>query len=386
VGTVSFLAGLRSHAGAESRALSYQKVWGAGDEWVRGALDAGYRPMDALALSAVRGCVGFRGRLVGQLPIIAYRVNGQGVSVPVSPQPKLTTRPGLSPRPVWLRQYMMSVDLWGNAYGAIAARDASGYPTVVEWLDPTKVDPDRQSTTPRITYHGNPFPTSDLLHVAPNVLPGHWVGIAPLERDGLVELGRLAQRFGRDWFKRGAHPSAIVYADQELDQDQAEAVKSRVRRLRSGEPAVFGAGLRYEKVQVAANESQFLETIRAAQVDVCMSFGVAPESLGISAGGSGVTYANREQRLQDYLVTGLNYDLTVLQDVLTDNLPRPQVARVNTGALLRSDLTTRYASYQIADQVGLLTLNEMRALEDRPPVEGGDVVRRAPADAPVRSE
>jgi HK97 family phage portal protein len=348
--------------------VSFQKVWGRGDEWARDAMASGYSARDALALSAVRGCVGHRGRLVGQLPIVAYREGVDGTAVPVSPQPQLVVRPGLSPRPVWLRQYMCSVDLWGNAWGAIAGTDAAGYPTVVEWMDPGEITPDPTSRLPRVLRNGQPFPSEDLLHVAPFVLPGQWVGMAPLERDGLVQLGRLAQQFGRDWFKRGAHPSAIVYSDRTLTEDEAAQVKGRVRKLRRGEPAVFGAGLRYEQVQVNANESQFLETIRAAQVDVCMSFGVPPEALGISAGGSGVTYANREQRLQDYLVTGLNYDLTVLQDVLTDNLRPGEYAKVNTGALLRSDLVTRYQSYEIADRIGLLTIDEMRALEDRPPL------------------
>ena len=42
------------------------------------------------------------------------------------------------------------------------------------------------------------------------------------------------------------------------------------------------------------------------------------------------------------------------------------------GGLLRGDLTTRTEAFVKAIQAGLLTPNEARAMENRPPIEGGD--------------
>jgi phage portal protein BeeE len=58
----------------------------------------------------------------------------------------------------------------------------------------------------------------------------------------------------------------------------------------------------------------------------------------------------------------------LIQEVLTAAVPQPQYVRFNTGALLRSDLQTRYASYATALAAGFLTVDEVRELEDRPPL------------------
>ncbi|MGL5244544.1 MAG: phage portal protein, partial [Sarcina sp.] len=41
-------------------------------------------------------------------------------------------------------------------------------------------------------------------------------------------------------------------------------------------------------------------------------------------------------------------------------------------AILRSDIKTRFESYRIAIQNGFMTSNEVRALEEKEALEGGD--------------
>ena len=121
-------------------------------------------------------------------------------------------------------------------------------------------------------------------------MPGTPLGISPLERSGLIELSHRAQDFGRDWLKNSAVPAAILYADAELDAESAERIRASVTSSwRKRRPAVLGSGLRYEKVGVDADESQFLDTMRHVQVDICQTFGIPPEEIGIASSGSSVT-------------------------------------------------------------------------------------------------
>jgi phage portal protein BeeE len=53
-------------------------------------------------------------------------------------------------------------------------------------------------------------------------------------------------------------------------------------------------------------------------------------------------------------------------------LPRPQSARFNADALLRTDTAGRYAVYTAARSTGILTVNEIRALENYAPIADGD--------------
>lgn len=360
------LGGLLS--GAERRAVSFQDVWGSGGDWSK---DGAYSVLDGLKLSAVIACVNLRANTIGQLPISAYRPGPNGLPVLVPTQPKLIAAPSKMPRSFWLRQMSISRDLWGNAFGAIIARDAAGWPSAVEWLDPTKVHITETATMvrPRVTYNGQLFPLEDLVVVPGFPVPGSQFGISPLQRSGLVELSHRAQEFGRDWFRNGAVPSSIIRSDQPLDQETADRIRERVSSSwRRRRPAVLGSGLTVEHVKVDADESQFLATMRHVQVDICQVFGVPPEKIGVASSGSSVTYANREQQVQQFLVDSINADLVLIQEVLGALLPRPQFVRFNTGALLRSDLKSRYDSYKVALDADFLTVDEVRELEERPPI------------------
>lgn len=371
---------------AEQRSVSYQAVWGAGGDPLR---DGAYSQDVALRLAAVRACVRLKASLLMQLPFDSFRSRAGG-SEPVSPTPSLIANPsGVVRRATWLEQLSTSLDLWGNAFGAVVARDGRGFPTQVEWLCPADVVVDEQlkSSRPRYLLAGVPFPSDDMLHIAENVSPGTAKGRAPLERDGLVDLAWRAQEFGRGWFARGAHPSALLKSSKELNAEQAQMLKDAWYASLTGRRSmmVTTKDLEYEAISVKAEESQFLATIRATQVDICMSMGVPPEMLGIATSGQSVTYANRDGRMLDVLTTTLNPRLVVIQEALSSVLPGPQFVRFNTGALLRSDLSTRYTSYVNAAKVGLLTVNEMRELEDRPPFPDGDTPPAPPANEPPQN-
>jgi phage portal protein BeeE len=71
-------------------------------------------------------------------------------------------------------------------------------------------------------------------------------------------------------------------------------------------------------------------------------------------------------------------------------LPSRQYVKFNTDAAIRTDTKTRHEVYQIQRTIGLRSLNEQRALEDLPPIKGGDVHVPPPAQpatpAPTQEE
>ena len=91
----------------------------------------------------------------------------------------------------------------------------------------------------------------------------------------------------------------------------------------------------------------------------------------------------------EYLVDSINPDLVVIQEALDRHTPRGQYCKFNTGAFMRSDTLTRYQAHKVGIDTGFLTPNEARALEELPPLPGGDELRpltsgaTAPAPAPV---
>jgi hypothetical protein len=108
--------------------------------------------------------------------------------------------------------------------------------------------------------------------------------------------------------------------------------------------------------------------------------------IGAATQGSSLTYANREQRTLDFLAFTLNPWIVRLEEALTALLPRPQVVKLNTNALLRADTKTRWEVYQIASGIKTLTRNEIRAFEDLPPFPDGDEFPEEPAPVVMAPE
>ena len=75
-----------------------------------------------------------------------------------------------------------------------------------------------------------------------------------------------------------------------------------------------------------------------------------------------------EQRDLSLLKYAVGPWLVRLETALTDLVPRGAYVKFNAGGLLRTDLKTRYESYEIALRAGFLTVAEVRELEDREPL------------------
>jgi HK97 family phage portal protein len=333
-----------------------------------------YQTADAMRVAAVVACIGLRSGAFAQLPLKAYREQADGTGVVIRPQPLLMDNPTTDVVPsVWKIQMSISRDIWGYAAGLISAVDGSGSPAKVDWVVPDRLTARNDYDNGPLVWRldGQPIDATRVFHVPSRwVVPGRPVGMSPLEKSGLVDLAMRAQEFGRDWFRHGAIPSSVIYSDAMIDQKQGdELVATMQSRWRRRSPAIIGSGMKYEQISVAANESQFLDTMMKAASDIAISFNLPPGKIAAQMSGSDVKYTNVEQSTQQYLMDSINPDLVVIQDVFTRALPPGVYARWETGAFLRSDIKTRYESYAIGLASGFLSVDEVRAKEELGPME-----------------
>jgi HK97 family phage portal protein len=183
-----------------------------------------------------------------------------------------------------------------------------------------------------------------------------------------IGLGLAAQKFGSKWFADGKIPAATLESDQQIDEATAKVLKGRISAALDGnrEPLVLGAGLKFTPIQISAEESQFLETIKANADDIARFFFRRPPGEG-----GQVTYANVEARSLDMLTYSVAPWLVRIEKSLTRLRPRPRYVKFNPDALIRVDLSSRYRAHDMAIRSGWKSRDEVRELEDLPPITDG---------------
>lgn len=129
--------------------------------------------------------------------------------------------------------------------------------------------------------------------------------------------------------------------------------------------------LKWRPIAITPNESQFLETRQFQRSEIAMWFRIPPHMIGdttkTTSWGTGL-----EQQSIGFVTYTLRPWLTCIEQALSMLLPRGQFALFNANGLLRGDVKSRWEAYRIGRDTGVYSVNDLRALENLPPVEGGD--------------
>jgi HK97 family phage portal protein len=338
-------------------------------------------PSTALQHSAVWACVNLIAGSISTLPLAAYR---DGDETPLATLPPILRAPSAGwSLPDFLYAAIQSLLLRGNCYGLIVDRAGAGLlPSQVELLAPERVG---VQVDGRVIWRidGQEVDPSSIWHVKAFAAPGQVLGLSPIQHARqAVGLGLGAEKWAAKFFGESAIPSGVLTSDQGINRDRAMELKELWKASHQGnrDIAVLGGGARFQAITVAPEEAQFLETTQANIRTIARYFGVQPELIGADSGGS-LTYANVEQRALDFLTFGLRPWLVRLETALSALLSSTTTVKFNAGALVRTDLLTRYQAHESAIRAGWKLRSEVRELEDLPPIAGIDEDQPEPGGA-----
>lgn len=356
----------------EQRSVSYADVWGSG-----GSPNRGVNPLSVVPVYAATGLIADQ---FAASPFAVFDKGASGVPVRSKQQPDLVRDPGVNGLDVysWKHQAISSVLLRGNAYGYVLTWDGRGVPSKVVWLNPTDVTVDEQGSVPVFAYQGNVIPRDRLIHIPGYVQAGSVVGLSPLALfKAQIETSDAAQSYGKTWFKRGGIPSGVLKnVKKTLTADEASTARARFKAsVSASDPFVAGADWEYSAITVPANEIGFVSTLKLTATQWAAIYRVAPEDVGGDSGSSSLTYKSLEQDQIKFAMRTMRPWTTRFEAVFDRYLFGSQYVKFNLDAGARADLKTRYEAHQIALGAGFKTVNEVRELEELPPLAtptGGD--------------
>src|SRR5690349_17059708 len=270
----------------------------------------------------------------------------------------------------WIGQVGYGLATAGNAVGWITETDGFGFPSVVNWLRREWWSYDE--TNKQWYVAGQPVGSSQIVHIPWIVPTGHTLGLSPIEHyAAIIGAGLSAQDYS-DVRRGGGIPPVVLKNTQQIIQpDAAAVIRDRATAaFAAGKPFVTGNDWDLNISVIPPSHTQFIETLKLTATQIAGIYGIDPREVGGEAAGS-LTYTTDESRplnrandMRPYLIR--------IENAINRLLPERQFIKLNVDATFRTDTKTRtdVIGAQILD--GRLSVNEARALEDRPPVAGGD--------------
>lgn len=344
-------------------------------------------PDIALQISTVYACARLLAGTVSSLPLMVFKEDSRG-NRKVDRGSRLWTILHDQPNAV-----MTASDFWqamilqwalrGNAYAQIV-RDAVGDVISLWPLSSDQMTVFSDKETGRLVYqYVRDSQTYDLtpdqvLHIK-DIGTGI-LGFSKLEFMGSsVQEAMATQKYTMQNAQNFGRPSGILTVDHILDRKkgQADAVSRALGSFKSesGKLIVLEADMKFQQVALTPEQSQLLESRKYGVEEICRWFGVPPVLIGASGAttwGSGIA-----EIVSGFHKFTLNPLLKSIEQALESRILRAEergsvVIEFNLDAFFRGDLQSRYAAYATAVQNGFKTRNEVRALENDPPLEGGD--------------
>jgi len=207
------------------------------------------------------------------------------------------------------------------------------------------------------------------------------IGMTPLETlKDTIENAGAASKFLNNSFKTGMQTKGIIHYVGDLDKKAENTFREKFEQMASGlknanRVALLPIGYQYQPISIKLTDAQFLENTELTIRQIAAAFGVKMHQLNEL---TRATHTNVEHQQREFYIDTLMDILTGYEQELTYKLFTDQeleegyYIKFNVNAILRADPKTRYEAYRSAIQSGFMTPNEVRALEELEPKEGGD--------------
>jgi len=369
------------------RSISYQTLWGAGDDIGLGNQSGtSVTPDSAFKVNAIYSAVSLIADTISTLPLDSFiRLNGE--------------RSIFRPRPTWVQKpdvdlvskepfynaVIVSMLLDGNAFIRVY-RDSVGKPLNLVVLNPTDVEVTRNAigrVMYRVNDHDELLSQEQVLHIIDVLKPGHIRGVSRVE--ALKDNWGLAlalESFAARYFGQGVSMAGHIEFPGNLTPEQAKDLSDSFSSRHGGfrkshKVGILSAGATFVSDQVNNDAAQFIDSRRMAVEDVARAFNVPPHLLGLPGTN---TFSSVEQNNIAWVTHCLRPIIQKLEGAFSTLLSAESggefaFIKFNIDGLLRGDANSRFSAYSNGLQSGWLKVNDVRRLEDLPPIEGGDIAR-----------
>ena len=372
---------------------------------------AGYAVTEktAMSVSAVYACVGLIAGAIASLPLQIYqRTDGGRERVDELKDTKasalwwfLNEQPHSAWSAAVFWEYIIASYLLCGDGMAWIQRRFNGDIVSIEPLHPScvRVDEDERTGNLLYTYFEDGktvvIPQDDVLHI-PGLGYDGYRGMSAIKYAAKNAIGTAiaSEEYSAAFFKNGARPDFLITTPGKMDKEQQEIFRENWANRYGGAsrahmPGILTGGGDVKQLTMTAEDSQLIETRKFQVVDIARIFGVPPFMIGEtekqSSWGSGI-----ESMGIGFVKYTLQRHLTKIEQEINRKIFPKSLrwfSEFNTAGLERGDLKSRYEAHRIAlgraGEPGWKTVNEIRKIENDPPIDGGDELNKGNQPQPA---
>jgi HK97 family phage portal protein len=346
----------------------------------------------ALGVAAVTACVSLLADMVAKLPLYLYQETKAGPKeIEGHPSQYLIGKnPGELHTAFELRQLMETgKGLGGNGYARVW-RDSTFTPREIQWLAPCDVHPEliqrstgermpmyrvagtREKLTRYDVLHVRGFSRDGICGVSPIVMLRESIGTALAQTTAAGSLIRNGAKFG-----------GFLHSDAVLNQDQLNDAREEFNAkytgaLNAGRIPVLNGTFKFTAVNgMSMVDAQFLESRRFELQEIARIYRIPAFLIGDTTSsttwGSGI-----EQQTLGFLNFCLDPHLVGWEQALgvtllsTEELRNGYFFKFDRDELANVALEARANFYQTMRNIGVYSVNDVRAKLNEPLLEGGD--------------
>lgn len=345
---------------------------------------------EAMGLSAYLACIKNISEDIGKMPLAPYeRLNPRGRKqlydhkafrlVHDEPNPEMSA--------MSFRETITAHALAYHGGFAEIVRDGAGNPAALWPLDPTTVSVRRTIEKPRRLYYlvsGNGLPS---VPIEPeDMLVIHGLGFDALTGYVLTCIAKdtlgnaiAAQKFTGSYYANGTTTTGVIKVPNAMTEAAFKNLRTSFAERHTGagnqnRPIILEQGAEWQATSNKPQDSQMIETLQQGVEEVARLFRMPPHKIGHLLRS---TNNNIEQQALEYVQDTLMSWFVRWEQECNRKLLKPserssRFFKHNVTAMLRGDMAARSTFYREGFNIGYLSPNDIRELEDQNPIEGGD--------------
>jgi HK97 family phage portal protein len=336
--------------------------------------------------SVVLTCIRILSEDLAKLPVYPYERLSDGGRRKAEKHPLyrvLKIRPNMYQSPFMFWEMVEShLNVYGNFYAEIQRNgygDIIGLWPIMPWnVTDVTIDAKTGKKMYNVQLPNKPVRLYDydVLHIMKYSADGI-IGESPIRQHArMIGVGIKQQAYQDTLLDNMARPSGTLNTTGQLSDPARANLKKQWADIyagyaNAGKVPVLEHGLEFKPITLNPKELEFIDQMKFNALQICMVFRVPPHKIGIM---DRATQNNFEQQQQEYYSDTLGGEIVRIENtmetqLLTESEQMSMFIEFKVDARLRGDFKTRMEGYKHSFYTGMMTINDMRRLENLNPVD-----------------